>query len=96
VCDGSYYIDQWRAANDAPLDFGEIPIGEARLQLIPDQREVTIELFARRDLVRGLSLDLQVASDNARGWVFPSGRRYWAFFREPSDWYWMFKLTANI
>jgi hypothetical protein len=53
-------------------------------------------VFARRHLVKGLSLDLQAASDNSRGWVFPSGRRYWAYFRSPSDWYWMFKLTASI
>jgi hypothetical protein len=32
----------------------------------------------------------------ARGWVYPSGRRYWELFREPSDWFWMLKLTANI
>lgn len=53
-------------------------------------------VFTRRNLVRGLSLDFQAASDNSRGWVFPSGRRYWAYFRSPSDWYWMFKLTASI
>ncbi len=27
VCEGSYYVDQWRAASDAPVEFGEIPIG---------------------------------------------------------------------
>ncbi len=52
--------------------------------------------FARRQLVKGLNLDVQVASDNARGWVYPSGRRYWAYFRDPSDWYWMVKLSASI
>lgn len=53
-------------------------------------------VFARRQVVRGLSLDLQAASDNSRGWTYPAGRRYWSFFRSPSDWYWMLKLTANI
>jgi hypothetical protein len=31
VCDGSYYIDQWRAADDAPVDFGETPIGQGEI-----------------------------------------------------------------
>jgi hypothetical protein len=53
-------------------------------------------VFTRRQILKGLSLDLQAASDNSRGWVYPSGRRYWAYFRSPSDWYWMFKLTASI
>ncbi len=52
-------------------------------------------VFARRSL-GGFSLGLQVASDNARGWAYPSGRKYWALFRKPSDWYWMLKLSANI
>jgi hypothetical protein len=31
VCDGSYYIDQWRAVDDAPVEFGQIPIGKGEL-----------------------------------------------------------------
>lgn len=31
VCDGSYYIDQWRAPDDAPVEFGEIPIDEGEI-----------------------------------------------------------------
>lgn len=61
-----------------------------------EEDDIKWSVFARRQLVKGLSLDLQAASDNGRGWVFPSGRRYWSFFRSPSDWYWMFKLTASI
>lgn len=53
-------------------------------------------VFASRTLVKGLKLDAQVASDNARGWVFPEGKRYWNYFRSPSDWYWMMKVTASI
>ncbi|HKP97214.1 MAG TPA: hypothetical protein VJ385_15800 [Fibrobacteria bacterium] len=54
-------------------------------------------VLANRDIVKGISLTGQVASDNARGYVYPSGRRYWALFRDPGkDWYWMFKLTAKI
>ena len=54
-------------------------------------------ILAHRDIVKGIALTGQVASDNARGYVYPSGRRYWALFREPGkDWYWMFKLTARI
>jgi hypothetical protein len=53
-------------------------------------------VFGRRQLVKGFNLDVQVASDNARGFVYPSGRRYWSYFRSPSDWYWMMKLTASL
>lgn len=54
-------------------------------------------LLANRDIIKGISLTGQVASDNARGYVYPSGRRYWALFRDPGkDWYWMLKLTAKI
>ena len=54
-------------------------------------------VFASRDILKGLSLAGQVASDNARGFVYPSGRRYWALYRDPAkDWYWMLKLTAKI
>lgn len=28
VCDGSYYIDQWRSSDDESVDFGRIPLGE--------------------------------------------------------------------
>jgi 2OG-Fe(II) oxygenase superfamily len=31
VCDGAYYIDQWRAPEDAPVNFGEIPIGQGEI-----------------------------------------------------------------
>jgi hypothetical protein len=61
-----------------------------------EEDDIKWSVFARRTLVKGLSLDVQAASDNARGWVFPSGRRYWNFFRSPSDWYWMMKITASI
>ncbi len=27
VCDGSWFIDQWRNGRDEPMDFGEIPLG---------------------------------------------------------------------
>lgn len=54
-------------------------------------------VLANREIIKGISVTGQVASDNARGYVYPSGRRYWALFREPGkDWYWMFKLTAKI
>jgi hypothetical protein len=58
--------------------------------------DIKWSVFARRQLVKGYNLEAQVASDNARGWVYPSGRRYWAYFRSPSDWYWMMKLSVNI
>ncbi len=58
--------------------------------------DIKWSVFASRSLVKGLSLDAQVASDHARGWVFPSGRRYWGFFRSPADWYWMLKISADI
>jgi hypothetical protein len=58
--------------------------------------DIKWSVFASRQLVKGLKLDVQVASDNARGWVYPSGRRYWSYFRSPSDWYWMMKVTASI
>lgn len=58
--------------------------------------DIKWSVFARRQLVRGLNLEAQVASDNARGWTYPAGRRYWALFDKPSDWYWMMKLTASI
>jgi hypothetical protein len=61
-----------------------------------EEDDIKWSVFARRSLVKGLTLDVQAASDNARGWVFPSGRRYWNFFRSPSDWYWMMKVTASI
>jgi hypothetical protein len=53
-------------------------------------------VFARRQLLRGLNLEAQIASDNARGFTYPAGRRYWAMFDKPSDWYWMMKLSASI
>lgn len=31
VCDGSYHIDHWHAPDDAPADFGEIPIGDGEI-----------------------------------------------------------------
>jgi hypothetical protein len=58
--------------------------------------DVKWSVFARRQLVKGFFLDAQVASDNARGWTYPAGRRYWALFDKPSDWYWMMKLSASI
>lgn len=58
--------------------------------------DIKWSVFASRALVKGLSLDAQVASDHARGWVFPSGRRYWSFFRSPSDWYWMLRISADM
>lgn len=54
-------------------------------------------VLANREIIKGISVTGQVASDNARGFVYPSGRRYWALFRQPGkDWYWMFKFTAKI
>lgn len=58
--------------------------------------DIKWSVFAQRTLVRGLALQVQVASDNARGWVFPEGKRYWSYFRSPSDWYWMMKVSAGI
>ncbi|MGH8021796.1 MAG: 2OG-Fe(II) oxygenase, partial [Opitutaceae bacterium] len=31
VCDGRYYLDQWRDAGDRPVRFGEIPLGEGEV-----------------------------------------------------------------
>ncbi len=31
VCDGSYYIDQWRGADDVPVNFSKIPIGDGEI-----------------------------------------------------------------
>jgi hypothetical protein len=54
-------------------------------------------VLAQREIIKGISVTSQIASDNARGFVYPSGRRYWALFREPGkDWYWMLKFTAKI
>ncbi len=61
-----------------------------------EKDDIKWSVFASRTLVKGLSLDAQIASDHARGWVFPSGRRYWGFFRSPGDWYWMLKISAEI
>jgi hypothetical protein len=58
--------------------------------------DIKWSVFARRQLIRGLNLEAQVASDNARGFTYPAGRRYWALFDKPSDWYWMMKLSASI
>jgi len=58
--------------------------------------DIKWSVFASRQLTKGFKWDVQVASDNARGFIYPSGRRYWAYFRSPSDWYWMMKITANI
>jgi hypothetical protein len=58
--------------------------------------DVKWSLLAQRRILNGLTATVQVASDHSRGWIYPSGRRYWELFREPNDWYWMFKLTASI
>jgi hypothetical protein len=58
--------------------------------------DIKWSVFARRQLVKGFFLDAQIASDNARGFTYPAGRRYWAMFDKPSDWYWMMKLSASI
>ena len=31
VCDSDYYIDQWHAADDTPVDFGQVPIGDGEI-----------------------------------------------------------------
>jgi hypothetical protein len=53
-------------------------------------------VFAKRRITDGLAASLQVASDNARGWVYPQGRQYYSVFLSPKEWYWMGRITANF
>jgi hypothetical protein len=100
----SSQVSQQTLVKNSPELLQPLPLPSIFNSQLPDgydpedweKDNVKWSVFARRQLVKGYFLDAQVASDNARGWVYPSGRRYWAYFRSPSDWYWMMKLSVNI
>ncbi len=101
-----YYGSQWEptypyssapAYNASPAPYIDGAAGSAYYPTDWDKDNWKWSVYAERNLIHGVSLSGQVASDHARTWDWVTfGKTPFEVYTSPSQWYWGLKLTVKI